>query len=819
MGKINIDGIDIEIAGDEINKEEFDFINSLKSSGSNNPTGVSDSEIDPNTGYYNLPEVDAKVRFAVSAAPNLKSKFKTLQKIFKDVRQDEYDPENFIVTDIDDKKYILDDKSKSNLKDVIDVGKEITQTITSTGGAIAGSAAGPVGAIAASGAGLALGSEIYERFGQLAGTEIDRTPEEYAQTRLGEFALGSIAQTAGPLLLKGTKLLFKGTESNIYKEAATKLGVPAKDGRAAYDALSISDKIDKGLQLNMKDKLSLFSKYKASPTIGQVTENKVIDTLETTFANVPFAAPILRASAEKAQNNLGETFTNMLTKNLDLPSKEITKEITGEAAAGVIQRSLTKKAKDKLSLGDTRFGITNKSGTFERFKNQNIINYGAADEAIGKNAKLTVPLTNYRNFLKNEIGSDATKLTKVFDDPKILKLYQDVVEKELAGNGSVPYAAARALRTKIGQRLGNPLLIDTTGRSTYKALYGALSDDIKTSVKGIPDNGKAFRLMNRADSYYNENIKLIDETLNGIAAKVDVDNLIQQLFVKSKTGTTTINRIMNSLQPDEQKIVVAAIVNKLGQGPVTGELGALGKTNFFNTAIFNKNYGSMEESAKKALFSRYKELDDGLKEINKISTMIEIQNPFKDLGQTATKGTAGTGLIVGAGSQAVLAGISAGAIASGNPLFLLGIPLFGYGGAYALKAMSNPAFLKWLSEGTKIAANKGFDGVAEHLVKLGTIAGMSDDDIGELTNEYMEIIKKSSQNYEEQTGETNYQPSTVEQPVKESRPAMGPVNTNVTTLPPRSAPITPMTGQQDTGIRFQGLFPFDTTGQAIARGQ
>jgi hypothetical protein len=327
MGKINIDGIDIEIAGDEINKEEFDFINSLKSSGSNNPTGVSDSEIDPNTGYYNLPEVDAKVRFAVSAAPNLKSKFKTLQKIFKDVRQDEYDPENFIVTDIDDKKYILDDKSKSNLKDVIDVGKEITQTITSTGGAIAGSAAGPVGAIAASGAGLALGSEIYERFGQLAGTEIDRTPEEYAQTRLGEFALGSIAQTAGPLLLKGTKLLFKGTESNIYKEAATKLGVPAKDGRAAYDALSISDKIDKGLQLNMKDKLSLFSKYKASPTIGQVTENKVIDTLETTFANVPFAAPILRASAEKAQNNLGETFTNMLSKNLQLPAKEKLQEM------------------------------------------------------------------------------------------------------------------------------------------------------------------------------------------------------------------------------------------------------------------------------------------------------------------------------------------------------------------------------------------------------------------------------------------------------------------------------------------------------------
>ena len=116
MSIINVDGIDIEIAGKEINKEEFNFIKNLKSAGFSNPSGVSNAEIDPNTGYYNLPEVDSKIRFAVSAAPNLKSKYKTLQKFYKDVRQDEYDPENFIVTDANDKKFILDDKSKKKFK-------------------------------------------------------------------------------------------------------------------------------------------------------------------------------------------------------------------------------------------------------------------------------------------------------------------------------------------------------------------------------------------------------------------------------------------------------------------------------------------------------------------------------------------------------------------------------------------------------------------------------------------------------------------------------------------------------------------------------
>lgn len=822
MGKINIDGIDIEIAGDEINKQEFDFIKNLKSATAGNPSGVSNSEIDPNTGYYNLPEVGSKVRFAVSAAPNLQSKFKTLQKFYKEVRQDEYDPENFIVTDNDGKKFILDDKSKSNLKDVIDVGKDITQVVTSTAGAVAGSAGGPLGTIAGSGAGLAGGSEIYERFGQLAGTEIDRTAGEYAQTRLGEVALGSIAQAAGPLLLKGTKYLFKGTESNIYKEAAGKLGVPENEAKAAYDALSLTDKVDKGLKLNMVDKLTLFEKYNLKPTIGQVTENKVIDTLETTFANVPFAAPILRGVAEKAQNELGESFTATLAKSLELPSKEITKEITGDVAAGVIQRGLTKKAKDISNLGDTRYGITNKSGFFERFKNTNTINYGAVDEAIGKNAKLNVPLTNYTNFLKTEIGSDATKLTKLLDDPKILKLYEDVIEKQLAAGGNVSYASVRALRNKIGQRLGNPLIIDTTPRNTYKAMYANLSKDIQSAVGGMADNGKALRLMQKADSYYNTNITLIDDVLNNIAAKVDPDSLIQQLFTKGKTGATAINNIMKGLQPDEKKIVVAAIVNKLGQGPVTGELSSLGKTNFFNTAVFNRNYGGMEESAKKAFFSNYKELGQGLKEVNKISTMIEVQNPFKDLGQAATKGTAGTGLIVGAGSQAILAGVSAGAIASGNPLFLLGIPLFGYGGAYALKAMSNPAFLKWLSEGTKIAGNKGFDGVAEHLIKLGTIAGNSDDDMGQLTNQYMEMIKKSSQNYEKNEAEKNIskalngaeqtknaQASVKQDSVKQA-PPMGPVNTRVTNIDQSTQPM-------DKAQKYAGLFPFDIAGQQIAR--
>jgi hypothetical protein len=37
--------------------------------------------------------------------------------------------------------------------------------------------------------------------------------------------------------------------------------------------------------------------------------------------------------------------------------------------------------------------------------------------------------------------------------------------------------------------------------------------------------------------------------------------------------------------------------------------------------------------------------------------------------------------------------------------------------------------------------------------------------------------------------------------------------------PARPAPVSPMAPQQNKGDKYQGLFPFDTRGQAIARGQ
>jgi hypothetical protein len=189
MAKFNLPGVgEIETQGNGLSTYEFDAIRQVidnRQSVDNVGYASTADLVDPNTGYYNLPEVDTRIRYLISASPNLESTVKTLRKYFTDIKQDEFDPTNFIVTDDKGKKFILDDKRKTNLKDVVDFGKDITQIAGSTAGAVIGSAAGPIGTVGGAGLGLAASSEAYERVAQLAGLEIDRTVGDYLATRAG----------------------------------------------------------------------------------------------------------------------------------------------------------------------------------------------------------------------------------------------------------------------------------------------------------------------------------------------------------------------------------------------------------------------------------------------------------------------------------------------------------------------------------------------------------------------------------------------------------------------------------------------------------
>jgi len=819
MTKINVEGADIEIEGNTLTPEQFDFIYELKRDyeSRKNPSGLSDEYINPETGYYNLPEVDNQIRFLVSAAPNYKSKVRTLKKFFKEVVPDEYDPNNFILTNDAGEKFILDDKSKTNLKDVIDEGKGITQAVTSTGAAILAAPSGP-GAVVASGAGLALGSEAYERIAQLAGLEIDRDLSEYAKTRGLEFAIGATAELAGPLFLKGFKNLVRGTDQKVFQSVIDQgLAKNIKDAKKVYRSMDLNQKINSNIRLDMNDRLKLFNKYEVPPTIAQATDNKLFDTLETTFTNVPFASQIMRESAERSQNKLGETFVDRIANALGFAEKKLPK---GFEAGEIVQLGFTKKAGDKLTLGQSKFGITGGNGAIARFRANNAANYGAVktvvDQAIKEAPdKAGVKLTNTIKFLDEEfdkISAAFPKLSNELNDAKLQRLSKKLID-DLEGGTVASYKDINELKKFIGKKLSNPTLYDKLPRSDYKRFYGAITDDIKLWAENF--GGKSgtdiLNAIRKADQGYQAGIKVIDDFVEPIAKKANPDKIIASLFSSGKEGPTQIRQIMSQLTQDENKVLVGAMIERLGEAPAKAELGALGRSNYFSSKLFLDNYGKLNKEARDIMFGskeflgkEFATLNNSLKEVRALASYQEVANPFKDLTEAVTKGQAGTGLLVAAG-----AGLTAG---TGDPLFLLGIPVFGYGGAYSLKLLSNPAFMQWVANGTKIAGNRGFDGLVKHIAKLGIIAGNSDNDISYLTDQYLEVIKNASDQATINEEQTRLREEEIQQ--QEAIRA----NQQQSAIPQQGIPQpSPVNTQVTNPMQYASLFPQDALGQAIAQ--
>ena len=244
------------------------------------PSTVTPGAIAKNT----YKEVPLKIRFLVEGAPNMKSKIATLKKFYPEVK--EIEDSNFLVTDAKGNTHIFDDREKTNFGDFIDASKEITEIVGSTAGAILGTSAGPAGTIVGSGLGLAGGAELFERVAQQFGTEMLRTPEEYAKQRLGDIAIGSVSQVVAPFIFKGAKYAITGGAKKI-----------AEAG----------------------DRLAAFVNAGVQPSLGQVTLNRGIQTIELWLGNLPGASGYMSNFAQKAQDDfgrkIGEVAARTMTKD------------------------------------------------------------------------------------------------------------------------------------------------------------------------------------------------------------------------------------------------------------------------------------------------------------------------------------------------------------------------------------------------------------------------------------------------------------------------------------------------------------------------
>ena len=630
----------------------------------------------------NLKEIPNKIRFLVEGAPNQESKVATLKKFYDKVELHPTQNGNFIVTDETGEQFIVDNKNKTNFGDLIDMGKELSQVVGSMGGAVAGSAVGPGGTILGSGAGMAFGSEVFERVAQKYGAEILRTNKEHAAERMTDFAFGSVGQAVAPLILKG----FKGSLVGF--------------GKAAVKS---------------RERLKAFIDAGVSPTLGQVSQKRGIQTVEMVLGNFPGSSGRIASHALKAQDDLGKIAFNSASKliNKTLPASEVE-----------VGKAITQGIKNGVNASD---------GFIGRFQSRVGQLFEEASQLVPKNTLVSLEstLTKLKDLVSPIKGAEATSLilkNQFLDD--IFKGLQTDLKKN---GGKLSWEAVKALRSKIGNKLSSFDLIPDVDKAQLKLIYGALSEDLKLTAKGI--SKQAYNKILRADKYYSKGLKRIEDYLQPITKVGDPDRIVSVLLNSAKEGASRINAIKKSLNPDQYKIFLSSVIDRLGRIQPAQAIGGdiLEGSGKFSSETFLTNWSRLSDKAKEALFTGKgwsKEMIKDFDNIVKISSIIrQSGKTFKNPSGTADR-VVGQGIVLGGGATAF----------TGNPAFLVGV-LGAIGGAnISSRLFTNPSFIKWLAQGTKIASTKGMDGFLTHLGKLGTVMGNADSETRQFIYEYLQML-------------------------------------------------------------------------------
>jgi hypothetical protein len=741
------------------------------------PSTVTPGAIAKNT----YKEVPLKIRFLVEGAPNMKSKIATLKKFYPEVK--EIEDSNFLVTDAKGNTHIFDDREKTNFGDFIDASKEITEIVGSTAGAILGTSAGPAGTIAGAGLGLAGGAELFERVAQQFGTEMLRTPEEYAKQRLGDIAIGSVSQVVAPFIFKGAKYAITGGAKKI-----------AEAG----------------------DRLAAFVNAGVQPSLGQVTLNRGIQTTELWLGNLPGASGYMSNFAQKAQDDfgrkIGEVAARTMTKDGILKGGSIV--IPDETVVGQI-------LKRAVSDSDMYTPFNSANSWKGRFDSLTNLLYSKVDDYIPKNTLFTLDntLSKFKSILSPVAGAEIT--SKELQNPFIQKIFASINKDLKKNGGKMSYQGVKDIRSNIGSRISDISLIGTKEQGLLKQLYGSISSDIETNVLSTGGT-KAMNALRRANRVWQAGNKKLEDFLQPIFNKANPDTLVKDLMASAREGSTRLLALKNSFKPEQYKALVSSIIDKMGrispgQG-IAGELGeeVTGQIGRFSSETFLTNWNKLSPAAKQVLFSGKgfpKSMVKDMNDLTKVASVIrESGKTFKNPSGTADR-LAAQGIMFTAAGTAV----------TGNPAFLAALPLLLAGTASASRLLTNPRFVSWAARATKIAGNKGIEGAIEHLTKLGIVAANSSTEERQIILETLGVFKEAADRQKKGQPEVPIGKKISQAPVKQTEQtevvssptldrSMFPSTSTMTNV------STPTTGGQGlasiSGNQFKSLFPGDTLGAA-----
>jgi hypothetical protein len=269
------------------------------------------------------------------------------------------------------------------------------------------------------------------------------------------------------------------------------------------------------------------------------------------------------------------------------------------------------------------------------------------------------------------------KLADALHDPKLTQ-YLDAFQ-----SGDISWKDLKEFRSAIGETIGDMRFGEKSRTSDLRALYGALSEDMRTTAAQM--GPRASRAFERANTLNRQNEELIQNSLTRILGqdgKMSPEKAAAAIQAMTKGGKSggdlkTLAQIKSATVKSGAWDEIASTLIHLGGQPANSEGRA------FSPQTFVQWYADMSEPARSLLFKpELRKSLDGFVAMNQQLARIK--------GLTNTSNTTPT--MIGSGV------IAAGGIAAvTHPMAILGIIAGGAANFGMAKLWTSPGFVKLMT--------------------------------------------------------------------------------------------------------------------------
>jgi hypothetical protein len=420
-------------------------------------------------------------------------------------------------------------------------------------------------------------------------------------------------------------------------------------------------------QSAMQSRLADASANSTPLSLGQASGSTPIQYLEGSLSKLPGSGPLKALPGQQAESlgdNVSRIVDNLSRGNVASPMT------AGNAInAGADQAKQSMHAAESAAFAKRDALVppttpTNISGTLATLD------------------KLATPTT----------GAEAT--TGSLLSPKISKMRDDLTADAAAAGATtpataaIPYNAVRQLRTAVGNSIDWGFApADPVTNGGLKQVWGALSDDLTGGASAVSPAAK--QAAGEANALYAQN-QTKREFLNGIIDKAGGPESVYQAATNgTKQGATKINGVMSAIGPDQQNLVRATVLDKLGRASGAQDVQ-------FSPSTFLTNWTKLDPAAKDAMFGASgapQTLRSSLDSLT--STMGNIR------AGTKLQNWSGSGEAVGHAGGTVAAFEGLKSLMTGEPHIAASVA-----GGFAAnnllsRALTNPRIVNWFEKSTK----------------------------------------------------------------------------------------------------------------------